>query len=454
MSNTLKDTVLKNDFCIGCGVCNYVDSSISIEMDDFGMLKAKPTSDTHEKENVLMKVCPFSNQARNEDEIAEDIFSGLIEKNEYIGKYLENYVGFVEEGDYRIKGSSGGSGKWIINQLLDKGMVDYAVQIVSSMNPDDQSLFSYQIFKRGDDVLSGSKSAYYPITMTDSLDFIRNNEGNYVVTAIPCFSKALRNLAKEDLIINERLKYIIGVVCGHLKSTAFAELLAWQVGVAPHELKEIEFRGKLEGKKANDKGVFAKDLKGNTSEIKSSKELYGGNWGYGFFKYKACDYCDDVLAETADVSIGDAWLPEYMNDHLGNNIVVVRNPEIHSVIQDGMSSGRLSFEIVKPGAIVKSQLGGIRHRREGLAYRLFLRRKEWLPSKRVKASSKGLNARRKWVYKVREEVRDASHKFFKMSKEQNDLNLFISSLDPLIHKLNTPPFFVKIVARLNKIFKF
>ncbi|MGC9322644.1 MAG: Coenzyme F420 hydrogenase/dehydrogenase, beta subunit C-terminal domain, partial [Kosmotogaceae bacterium] len=65
---------------------------------------------------------------------------------------------------------------------------------------------------------------------------------------------------------------------------------------------------------------------------KKASDFYGYNWGYGFFKYKACDYCDDVVSETADVSVGDAWLPEYVNDSGGTNVVIVRNPVIKKII--------------------------------------------------------------------------------------------------------------------------
>lgn len=41
--------------------------------------------------------------------------------------------------------------------------------------------------------------------------------------------------------------------------------------------------------------------------------------------YKACDFCDDVFAETADIALGDAWLPEYVQDGNGTNVVVTRN---------------------------------------------------------------------------------------------------------------------------------
>jgi coenzyme F420-reducing hydrogenase beta subunit len=41
-------------------------------------------------------------------------------------------------------------------------------------------------------------------------------------------------------------------------------------------------------------------------------------WGTGLFKSNACDFCDDVTTELADVSL-DAWIP-YNKDGLGNSV--------------------------------------------------------------------------------------------------------------------------------------
>src|SRR5699024_4940037 len=147
------------------------------------------------------------------------------------------------------------------NELLNKGHVNYIIQV--EPNRRQGKLFTYSIFEKGDDILSGSKSAYYPVTMVDALNFIKENEGSYAITALPCFSKAIRLLCLEDEELKARIKFILGVICGHLKSTGFAESLAWQVGVKPSDLEKIEFREKIEGGKANEKGVYAVDNKGN-----------------------------------------------------------------------------------------------------------------------------------------------------------------------------------------------
>ncbi|WP_181885037.1 Coenzyme F420 hydrogenase/dehydrogenase, beta subunit C-terminal domain [Pontibacter diazotrophicus] len=450
MKGSIKD-VIENDYCIGCGICAFHNkNAFSVQLDKYGMLKANMSENeiSDEKLTEASELCPFSDYIQNEDSISEKIFKNVENKDPYLGKYIQNYVGYVKEGDYRKKGSSGGMGKWLLNQLLINDEIDYAIQVVNEKVKG--KLYTYQVFTKNDDMLKGAKSAYYPISLEDTLNFIINNEGRYAVTTVPCFSKALRNFAEKNSILKERVKFTIGIICGHLKSTGYAESFAWQLGVEPQNLQGIEFRDKIPGKKANEKGVFAVDVHNKKTEVVSSKALVGGNWGHNMFKYKACDYCDDIVGETTDVSIGDAWLKEMMDDDQGNNVVVVRNSLIEKIIAKGISEGKLHLETVSPDVINMSQAGGIRHRREGLAYRLKQKSKKglWAPEKRVDMNLKIPKSREK-IYKVREEVRDASHEIFLEAKRKNDLNYFKENILKETKKFHPSSMSAKILQKIK-----
>ncbi|SDK74030.1 Coenzyme F420-reducing hydrogenase, beta subunit [Franzmannia pantelleriensis] len=446
--------VINEDFCIGCGVCAYVNpNKYTISFDDYGMLKARAGSasavvDDSQYEKLINKVCPFSPEALDEDEIAMSLYEGM-NKDKYIGYYQSLYIGYVKSGEFREAGSSGGVGKWLLYSLLSTEVVNKVIQVAYSDKKD--LAYEYRIFNGPEDVLLGSKSAYYPVTLEEALSYIKNNKGSYAVTAVPCFSKAIRNLAKHDNIIAERVKVVVGIVCGHLKSKGFAESFAWQQGVAPKNLSNIDFRGKIPGKKANDKGVIVTDRQGKKTSAKSSKELFGGNWGHNLFKYKACDYCDDVLAETADCAIGDAWLPEVMEDHRGNNIVVVRSELLRNVIESGISSGDLELKEISTDQVVKSQLGGIRHRKEGLAWRLAQDESvgQWYPKKRVSPSEK-INPDRARIYEARVELREASHIHFLEAKERSDYSYFVKKLSPLIKKVEYRPLWRRAASYIKQ----
>lgn len=446
------EKVIPNGLCIGCGACAHLaPDQFSLDFDRFGMLQAQRHSTTESEPASVDAACPFTSVGENETQLAHRLFGAEMPEHEHVGKYLQCYIGHVASGDFRTLGSSGGMGKWLLTEMLKLGHVDYVVQVSSA---EDGALYSYQIFDSAEDVINGSKSAYYPVTLQDALARIKSKPGRYAVTAVPCFAKMLRNLAATDEELNSRVKYVVGIICGHLKSTAFAESLGWQLGVDPAELAGIDFRGKIPNRQANDKGVIATDKSGRLSEMRSSKELFGGNWGYNFFKYKACDYCDDVIAETADVAIGDAWLPSYMKDHKGNSVVVVRNEALHKIIEAAREKGLLDLTPASPEDVVESQLGGIRHRNEGLAVRLFDTQAagEWYPEKRVEPSE-NVPPARKHIYRTRVKLRDRSHQAFLEAKQQGHFDHFKQAMAPLIKEHNYKPFPKKVAGFLYRKFK-
>lgn len=399
--NELMNTVVKNDYCIGCGVCaSLIGSPFVMALDKEGKFSPLIKEDSFQGEDVKINpllVCPFSNSSKNETVVGKELFSKYqgIKNNKYIGYYTHNYAGYVKVGEYRKNGSSGGMGNWIAAQLLNHNLVD-AIIHVRSDDSSNKQLFKYQISYSKTELSSGAKSKYYPIEMSQVIQLVKENKGRYALVGIPCFIKAIRLLAEQDEIIKNRIKFFIGLVCGHLKSDMFAKTIGWQLGIEPDNLTNIDFRKKIMGRAANDYGVEVRGLEKDENIITSSpiKDLYTTNWGHGLFKYNACEFCDDILAETADVTVGDAWLPEYSNDSMGTNIVTVRNPIIKKILEDNID--QIHIEEIHPKKIYKSQSSGIRHRRHGLAYRLYLKdqNNEWRPEKRVTPNNK-LSLKRK-----------------------------------------------------------
>ena len=64
------------------------------------------------------QVCPFSPEAANEDVIAQVRFPEAPHGDALIGRYAGTYVGHVDEGAFRMGGSSGGMVSWVAAELL------------------------------------------------------------------------------------------------------------------------------------------------------------------------------------------------------------------------------------------------------------------------------------------------------------------------------------------------
>ncbi|UJF15255.1 Coenzyme F420 hydrogenase/dehydrogenase, beta subunit C-terminal domain [Jeotgalibaca sp. MA1X17-3] len=298
-------------------------------------------------------------------------------------------------------------------------------------------MFQYDISRSVDEIKAGAKTKYYPVELSKVLKIVKDTPGKYAVIGIPSFIMALRLLAEQDKVIKERIKFTVGLICGHQKSSKFSESLAWQVGIKPGNLKHIDFRKKLLDKPANNYGV---ELTGMINEkevtiIKPTKELLGQNWGQGFFKPIASDFTDDVMNVTADITLGDAWLPEYTQDSKGNNVVVVRNPRIDDLIKEGIRTGMLNLDKVDNETIFRSQESHYRHTHDELAYRLYKKDKvnKWRPLTIVQ-SSNDIPFLRKKVQDLREEISTESHISYKKAVELDDLDYFKDEMEKLSKK--------------------
>ena len=432
---SLELTVLKGGYCVGCGACaSLPDSPYRMEYTEdhnYRAVKCEPNGD----EGLAAKVCPFSDSTPNETEIAEHLYGQDCQQDSQLGFFLSAYAGHVTAGDFRSRGSSGGMATWIAQQLLSRGMVDAVAHIHGPLNAGDNEagvIFKFGISRDEQQLVGNAKTRYYPVEMSAVIKQIRESPDRIAFIGVPCFIKALRLLCRHDAELNEKIKFCISLVCGHLKSSRWADLSAWQCGILPAELESIDFRKKLPDRPATNYGVQIEGTHAGEQieKVRPVSELFGKSWAYMFFAYQACDYCDDILGETADVSVGDAWLGPYKFDSRGTNVLVTRNPDIENILQDGIRSRSIELDVVDMDAIATTQAGNLRHRHEGLAYRLFEAKREgtWTPRKRIQPSRSHLSAKRQRMFQLRMRLRELSHSVFREAVARNDLRYFVNEL--------------------------
>ena len=436
-------------YCVGCGSCAYLDPAFNIVKNADGCYQASVQGSIANPE-VISSACPFASSV-NEDVLGAELFSvqAGVHHDRYLGYWLNAYVGYVSADGWRSRGSSGGMVNWLASKMLEDGLVDAVVHVKDG--PDPEHMYTYQVSHSVNELKAGAKSKYYPIEMSEVLAYVREHEGRYLFIGIPCFVKAVRLLCRQDAVLNERIKYCIGLVCGHLKSDFFAKSEAWESGVPLNDIARVDFRHKTPGSPASDYAVEVQRIDGGEPVIKRTAELSTTNWGLGYFKYNACDYCDDVLAETADVTFGDAWIPKYVNDGEGCNVIVIRSQAIQDLFDK--YCGELVLHDSDASEVYQSQAGGFRHRRQGLAERLYIhkQRGEWTPTKRVKPSLDGISERRQQVYAMRTTLKNESFVAFREAVAAGDFAKFNTYMKPIERKyrrISVP--FEKRVLRLGK----
>ncbi len=438
----------------GSGVSAFLDENIKMKLNNFGYYQEVfLNKNILEINNLIDLVVPNFNDSIDETIVAKGLFGNLNEINfdDDIGYFLNLYGGFVLEGDFRKNGSSGGMTTWILKELFERKLITGVVHVKKTNNSENSVIFEYGISNSLEEILNNSKSRYYPVELSNCLKKIKNTPGNYAIVGIPSFIMAIRLLSKYDEVIKDRIKFTIGLISGHQKSSKMAEVFGWQVGIQPGSLIDIDFRYKTETNLANSYSVKMTGIINGEKKIiiKTIKDLFGDNWRDGYFKIPASDFTDDVFNETADVTLGDAWIAPYNLDKNGNNIVITRNKTIDEIITSGILDNKICLDKLSKEQIKKTQEGHLRHTKYELPYRLYKKDKigDWRPKKRL-ASAKNISFIRRKIQDLREEISVKSHFIYKEAVEKNDYNIFIKQMNKLSSK-NNIYYFLQWIKKIN-----
>lgn len=429
--------VVEQGFCVGCGACAYT-AGTRMELNRFG--EYAPVLDELEAAAVspddLEMVCPSLRPDLNEDALAERIFPEPPKRDTRIGRHLAAFAAFAKEGDFRERGTSGGMGTWVASELLSRGLVDGVIHVKAQARASgDSPFYRYSISETIEDVRAGARTKYHVVEVSEVLSLLRERDGRFLFIGVPCIVKSLRRLQLADAGLQRKIPYAIALVCGHLKSVNWSLSLAWKAGLAPDAVAAIQYRSKGEGIPARAYVFRATGRDGSTVQLDSAL-VPGGKFNAGALMLPACDYCDDVVGETADLTIGDAWIPRFEVDERGTNLLVVRNPELLGIIEEAAGQDRIMLEPISSDEAAESQSGGFRQRREGLSYRLAKATADhgWAPVKRVKPGQFALSATRRRIYDLRTEVTVQSRVAFLEALQSGAFEAYENRMQPLLRR--------------------
>jgi coenzyme F420 hydrogenase subunit beta len=354
--NVICEVVDKN-LCVGCGICAAVcpKKRLSIiwnERGEYTPVEVPGAGDCIAGCSLCYDVCPAHGKTKNETTIARELYGAEegIEYKKETGYYLSSYVGFSK--DHRPLGASGGMATWLLEKLLTTGKVNAVVAVGQADSPD--KLFEFKVCHTVHEIILCSKSAYYPVEVSHVVDHILKNEGSYAFIGLPCVCKAIRLAQDRMPVLRERIKYLLGLTCGHQCSKFFAEYICALSGGDPHRLKSIVFRGKDAYQPASNIKFIVRSSDDGKEKINEIywKDGVGKAYTNSYFQIPGCFYCDDVFAECADICFMDAWLPEYSKDPAGTSLIIVRRGEL-----DPLLNGLADIKPIDIKRIIASQAG-------------------------------------------------------------------------------------------------
>tara|TARA_R110002072_G_scaffold224998_1_gene382112 strand:+ start:32366 stop:33709 length:1344 start_codon:yes stop_codon:yes gene_type:complete len=366
---TIKDIVNSN-LCVGCGVCISEANNSKMVWNEEGFLVPDITKEFNDN---AIRVCPFNPKpditVEDEDKLA-DLFlmTDKLKQEPTIGNYVGAYIG--HSGEFRDTSSSGGLGTYIFQKLLEEGFADHLF-VVQEFN----GMYAYDWFEKGDNIKKTSKTRYFPVSLERLFIEIDLKDGKVAVSGIPSFIKAIRLKQYYYPEYRNKISFLVGIICGGIKSKFFSDYLAQKAGFEKDYTKP-QYRIKDYNSTAGDYSFGAQNQQGVEKRIKMRE--VGNMWGTSYFNSNAYDFGSDVTAELADISLGDAWIKPYSQDGRGSNVIITRSSVADTLIQEGISKGELEIESISTKTLKLSQEGGIRHRQVGIKYRMKLQKNKGL----------------------------------------------------------------------------
>lgn len=379
MPKSVVDKIVLADMCCGCGTCAGICPSDSLEMafNKYGEYQPHLIGECSDC-GLCLKVCPFNDNT--EDELADDLFSLVsnIKKDDVLGYYHTCLMGFANRDGIREKGASGGMVTLLLTLLLEQGEIDGAVVV----GPSDRKgiRFESRIVRSVEEIQACAKSKYYPIEHSQVLKQIQKEDGKYAIAGLPCHIYGIRKAQKHNKKLRERIRYIFGLICGHGVSAHFTDFLIQCAQIPKDEVSTIEYRDMKGASGAWNYNFMVVPRSGASKAVRI--KMAGGSpfyeaWMKRMFVPKACDFCDDVFSELADVSFMDAWLPEKIKDVLGTSIVASRSVPMTTLLED--IAARKLCELVEINADIavrsQTQVGVVGYKRDRMPSRLWMVKK-------------------------------------------------------------------------------
>ena len=340
---------MNKKLCTSCGACSFLsDGAISMIRNNKTFLPSNPQRIPLDNNllKVINLVCPAKGYSIVNN--AKDLF-GKCSKYDYrIGVYQDFFSAKSNNEKTLKRASSGGIMTELAIFLLKKGIVDGV--IATKFDYTHTSIKPITIIATTPEELyecQGSK--YMPIPALTILNEVKKFNGKLAYIGTPCQIAALRNILRIDANLNQKIKYLIGNFCGGFR-----------------DLREQAFLVKLSKVKDVTHFQYRGGGQPGFMEISSQKEA----WKYpypdysklsGYMKKYRCRVCIDATAELADISCGDAWIPELSSQNW--SMVIVRNSKLIPIMEE-MSKSIITKLDISLEQLLKSQKGNLTSKKE------------------------------------------------------------------------------------------
>ncbi len=299
----------------------------------------------------------------NYEALQKRIF-GQKPKSEAMGNYCACYSGYSMDPEIRFNSASGGLITQLLVFALENGIIDGAIVTrMSKATPWQPEAF---IARTKEEIIEASKSKYCPVATNVCLNQILKEDGRFALVGLPCHIHGIRKAQKALKPLEKKIVLQLGLTCSHTVDFDGVNFLLKKLGVDKNQVRSLTYRG--EG--------WPGFLSIETKNGKKSVPYTGGWYAYWplfaafFFTPMRCTLCPDHTAELADISFGDAWLPEFKHKTGGTSIVISRSQKGQCLLDEAKLAGAVALSELSIQKVEQSQRINIKFKKKDLPSRL------------------------------------------------------------------------------------
>ena len=359
---------LYEKLCTGCGTCSGVcpNDAISIVKGKKGEgYVPKINSDKCTNCGLCLKSCPGISVDFKKLSL---LIAGGEKKNNLIENYLQCYAGYTTNKKLRYDCSSGGVVTQLLLFLLENKMITGAlVTKMKKNNPLESESF---IAKTKEQIISAKGSKYCPNPINIMLKKIHGlgDHEKIAIVGLPCHIQGIRKAQEKLPILKKKIFICIGLFCSHTPNSKSTKIfINKKMKICDQDIQKLSYRG-------SGWPGYMEILKTNEKCSKISLSNYWRFLGSSAFALSRCKLCVDATAELADISCGDAWLPEFSKNNTGMSVIIARNHNTKKIIDLMDKTKSLHLKKISIDKIIQSQISILNYKKIIIPWKIRFRK--------------------------------------------------------------------------------
>ncbi|WP_343347821.1 Coenzyme F420 hydrogenase/dehydrogenase, beta subunit C-terminal domain [Sphingomicrobium sp. XHP0239] len=263
-----------------------------------------------------------------------------------IAPYRQLWAGFAANDEERERVAAGGLVTSLMALALREGVVDGVVLSRADFSSGDIG-HSIDIVTDPDEVQRYGKSVYFNIPIEREWRRLEQFDGRLGLVGLPCQTRILRSLQAKGTRL-QNVELVVSLFCGHNNEVDLWHLVLERLGIDRRDIVDMRtnrqyMRGGIELEKADGRVIEIPFREFNT---------FRRLW---LFSKDLCRHCPEHLGAEADLSIGDIFIPDFLDANIKHSSLVVRTPAAEKLVSMAMEKGVVSLKEVPARAIYKAQ---------------------------------------------------------------------------------------------------